>query len=205
MPMPFRSSSSSRPQYLVLDRLLSVFGTVVNGKGCDSQVWPRAIGGNNTCHKMRHNLSLTTVTYICMREHPHFHHGPTSSFLHYQPIQTPPSGLGSPVPLVKSSFGIIPLSRHSVDRSPRAFHSSTHNVVRASSFEVLNASVESRKLLFLDGILCFATRFGATVQHFGLLLKLRISFKQEGVQPPAHMAADKDAHTQCTYNTYTQE
>ena len=32
------------------------------------------------------------------------------------------------------------LSRHSVDRSLRAFHSSTHNVVRASCFEVLSAS-----------------------------------------------------------------
>ena len=53
------------------------------------------------------------------------------------------------MPLAKCSFGMIPLSRHSVDRSPRAFHSSTHNVARASCFEVLIASVESRKL-FLD-------------------------------------------------------
>ena len=44
---------------------------------------------------------------------------------------------GSSVPQAKCSFGMIPLSRHSVDRSPRAFHSSTHNVVRASCFEVL--------------------------------------------------------------------
>ena len=29
-----------------------------------------------------------------MRELPYFHHGPTSSFLHSQPIQTPPSGPG---------------------------------------------------------------------------------------------------------------
>ena len=41
--------------------------------------------------------------------------------------------LGSSGPLAKCSFGMIPLSRHSVDRSPRAFHSS-----------------ESR-MLFLDG------------------------------------------------------
>ena len=41
------------------------------------------------------------------------------------------------MPQAKCSFGMIPLSRHSVDRSPRAFHSSTHNVVRASCFEVL--------------------------------------------------------------------
>ena len=59
------------------------------------------------------------------------------------------------MPLVKGSFGMIPLSRHSVDRSPRAFHPCTHNVVRASCFEVLSASVESRKL-FLDGSLCLA-------------------------------------------------
>ena len=51
----------------------------------------------------------------------------------------------SSVPLAKWSFGIIPLSRHSVDRSPRVFHSSTHNVVRASCFEVLSACVESRQ------------------------------------------------------------
>ena len=65
---------------------------------------------------------------------------------------------GSSVPLAKCSFGMIPLSRHSVDRSPRAFHSSTHNVVRASCFEVLSASVESRKL-FLDVSLCLAGRW----------------------------------------------
>ena len=60
------------------------------------------------------------------------------------------------MPLAKCSFGMIPLSRHSVDRPPRSFHSSTHNVVRASCFEVLSASVESRKL-FLDGSLCLGT------------------------------------------------
>ena len=62
------------------------------------------------------------------------------------------------VTLAKFSFGMIPLSRHSVDRSPRAFHSSTHNVVRASCFEVLSASVESRKL-FLDGSQCLTGRW----------------------------------------------
>ena len=65
------------------------------------------------------------------------------------------------VPLAKCSFGMIPLSRHSVDRSPRAFHSSTHNVVRASCFEVLSASVESIKL-FLDVSLCSAGRWHLT-------------------------------------------
>ena len=56
------------------------------------------------------------------------------------------------MPLAKCSFGMIPLSRHSVDRSPRAFHSSTHNVVRASCFEVSSK-------LFLDGSLCLAGRW----------------------------------------------
>ena len=65
---------------------------------------------------------------------------------------------GSSEPLAKCSFGMIPLSHHSVDRSPRAFHSSTHNVVRASCFEVVRTSVESRKL-FLDGSLCLAGRW----------------------------------------------
>ena len=42
------------------------------------------------------------------------------------------------MPLAKCLFGMIPLSRHSVDRSARAFHSSTHNVVRTSCFEVVS-------------------------------------------------------------------
>ena len=61
----------------------------------------------------------------------------------------------SSVPLAKCSFGMIPLSRHSVDRSPRVFHYSTHNAVRACCFEVVSASVESINL-FLDGSLCLA-------------------------------------------------
>ena len=44
---------------------------------------------------------------------------------------------GSSVPLTKSSFGMIPLSRHSVDRSPRVFHASTHNVVRSTPYDHL--------------------------------------------------------------------
>ena len=52
------------------------------------------IGGITTCHKMRHSLSLPTVTNICMGELTHFHHSPTTSFLHSQPIQAPPSGPG---------------------------------------------------------------------------------------------------------------
>ena len=67
-----------------------------------------------------------------MGELPHFHHDPTTSFLHSQPIETPPSGSGliCAAGQYKCSFGMIPLSRYSVDRSPWAFHSSTHNVVR---------------------------------------------------------------------------
>ena len=62
------------------------------------------------------------------------------------------------MPLTNGSFGMIPLSRHSVDRSPRAFHSSTHNVLRASCFEVVSPSAESIKL-FLDGSRCLARRW----------------------------------------------
>ena len=50
--------------------------------------------GASTRHKMRHSLSLPTVTCICMRALPHCYNGPTTSFLHSQPIQTPPSGTG---------------------------------------------------------------------------------------------------------------
>ena len=51
-----------------------MFGTVDTGKGWNSQVCPRAIGGITTCHKVRHSLSLPTDTYICMGELPHFHY-----------------------------------------------------------------------------------------------------------------------------------
>ena len=79
---------------ILLDIFLPVLGTVDTRKSWHSQVCPRAIGGITTCHKMRHSLSLPTSKYICMGELPHFHHGPTTSFLHSQPIQTPPSGPG---------------------------------------------------------------------------------------------------------------
>ena len=62
------------------------------------------------------------------------------------------------MPLAKCSIGMIPLSGNSVDRSPGVFHSCTHNVVRASCFEVLSASVELRKL-FLGGSLYLAGRW----------------------------------------------
>ena len=44
--------------------------------------------------KTRLSLSLSAVMYICMRELHYFLHGPTSSFVHSEPIQTPPSGPG---------------------------------------------------------------------------------------------------------------
>ena len=88
-----------------------------------------------------------------MGELPYFHHiARQRSFCTLSRFKLLQVDQGSSVPLAKCSFGMIPLSRHSVDRSPRAFHSSIHNVVRASCFEVLSASVESRKL---DGSLCW--------------------------------------------------
>ena len=65
-----------------------MFGTIDTGKGWNSN-W-----GQSTRHEMRHSLSLPTVTHICMRELPPFHYGSTSTFLHPQPIKTPPSGPG---------------------------------------------------------------------------------------------------------------
>ena len=107
---------------------LPMFGTVDTDKAWHSQVCPPAIGG--TCHKMRHTLSLPTVTYICMRELSHFHHGATSSFLHSPLIQTTPNGPGFICATGQVLiWDVISHSRYSVDRSPRAFHSSTHNVV----------------------------------------------------------------------------
>ena len=92
-----------------------------------------------------------------MGELPYFHHSPTTSFLHSQPIQAPPIGPGLVCAAGQMFIWDDPskLSRHSIDRSPRAFRSSTHNVVRAFCFEVLSASVESRKL-FLDVSMCLA-------------------------------------------------
>ena len=127
--------------------LLLYVGTVDNGNGWDSQVCPRAIGFITTCYKMRHSrLSLCTVAYICMGELPYFH-DPTSSFLYSQPIQPPPSE-----PWLWLCRWMIPLSRHSVDRSQRASHSSTHTMVPASCFEVLRASMESRNMCVWQGV-----------------------------------------------------
>ena len=94
-------------------------------------------------------MSLPTVTYFCMRELPNFHHDPTS------PSQQIQSKLiqvdqGSSVPLAKCSFGMIPLSRYSVYRSPRAFHPSTHNAVRASCFEVFSALLSQESCFWME-------------------------------------------------------
>ena len=98
-----------------------------------------------------------------MRKLPHCHHGPTSSFLHSPPIQSPPNGPGFICAAGQMLiWDVISQSRHSVDRSPRAFHFSTHNVVRASCFEVVSASVGSIKL-FMGRSLCLAGRWSWSV------------------------------------------
>ena len=58
---------------ILLDRFLPVFGTVDTGNGWHSQVCPHAIGGINTCHKMRHSLS------VCHHSHMHLY-GRASTF-----------------------------------------------------------------------------------------------------------------------------
>ena len=135
-----------------------MFGTVDTGKGWKSQVCPRAIGGITTCHKMR-IVCLSPQSNTSVWESFHIfiiaRQRPFCTLSRFKLLQV---DQGSSVPLAKCSFGMIPLSRHSVDRSPRAFHSSTHNVVRTSCFEVLSASVESRKLS-LGESLCLAGRW----------------------------------------------
>ena len=95
---------------------LPVFGTVDIGQSWYSQVCPRAIWGITTCHKMRHSLSLTTVTHIMARQRP---------FCTLSRFNSSKWTRDHLCPLAKCSFGMIPLSRHSVDLSPRVFHSST--------------------------------------------------------------------------------
>ena len=79
-----------------------------------------------------HSMSLSTVTYICMRESLHIfimaRQRPFCTLSRFKLLHV---DHGLPA---KCSFGMIPLSRHSVNLSPRGFHSSTHNVVRASCF-----------------------------------------------------------------------
>ena len=75
-----------------------------------------------------------------MRELPHFHHGLTTSFLHHQPIQTPPSGPGlicaAGQVFISDDPSVTPLSW----LFTKGVHSPTKIVVRASCFEVFSAS-----------------------------------------------------------------
>ena len=97
-PSVFSVSAQSSPHNLhrVLDILLDssqclahlTLATVGIARSVHVQL------GASTRHKMRHSLSLPTVTCICMRALPRCYNGPTTSFLHSQPIQTPPSGPG---------------------------------------------------------------------------------------------------------------
>ena len=50
--------------YSQIDSSHTVFGAVDTGKDWNSQVCPRTIGDINTCHKMRHSMSLSAVTDI---------------------------------------------------------------------------------------------------------------------------------------------
>ena len=125
-----------------------MFGTVDIDKCWYSQVCPVAIGGIITCHKMRHR------GLVCL--YPQSRLFETASTFSLWPdivlsvLSADKLTRGSSVPLAKCSFGMIPLSRHSVDRSPRVLHSSTHNVVRASCFEVLSACVKTRSCFWME-------------------------------------------------------
>ena len=45
------------------------------------------LGAGITAHKMRHNLSLPqSHTSVDLGELPHFHHGPTSSYVHINSV-----------------------------------------------------------------------------------------------------------------------
>ena len=124
-----------------------MFVAVDAGKSLNRRVCPRASSGITTCHKMRHSLSLSPQSNTSVWDSFHIfimaRQRPFCNLSRFKLLQV---DHGSSVPLAKCSFGMIPLPRHSVDRSPRAFHSSTHNVVRASYFVVVSASVESIKL-----------------------------------------------------------
>ena len=119
----------------------------------------RPSGKNITkCNKMRHSLSLPTVTYICMGELPYFHHSPTTSFLHSQPIQAPPSGPG----FVCAGGQIFIWDDPSCHVSQLIVHQGCSTPLPTMWYDHLvlrlSASVESRKL-FLDGSLCLAGRW----------------------------------------------
>ena len=98
--LSFRISVSAHSSPHNLDRVIDI---LLDSSQCLAQLTLARVGiarsvhvqlGASTRHKMRHSLSLPTVTCICMRELPHFYNGPTTSFLHSQPIQTHPSGPG---------------------------------------------------------------------------------------------------------------
>ena len=91
-----------------------MFGTVDIGKGWHSQVCQRAIGGIYTCHKMRHSrLSPQSHTYVWESFHIFImaRQRPFCTLSRFKLLQV---DRGSSVPLAKCSFGMIPLSRHSV-------------------------------------------------------------------------------------------
>ena len=98
--LSFRISVSAHSSPHNLHRVIDI---LLDSSQCLAQLTLARVGiarsvhvqlGASTRHKMRHSQSLPTVTCICMRELPHFYNGPTTSFLHSQPIQTPPSGPG---------------------------------------------------------------------------------------------------------------
>ena len=157
-----------------------MFGTVDTGKGWPSQVCPRAIGSITTCYNMIHSLSLPTGTYICQQS---FHifiiarHLRLFTLSRFKLLHV---DQGSSVPLAKCPFGMIHLSRHSVERSPRALHSSTHSVVRASClrcFRWVKKAVSGWKpvlgralamewmsrVIFLEATVCVAGNISAYV------------------------------------------
>ena len=100
LSLSFRVSVSAQSSPHNLHRVLDI---LLDSSQCLAQLTLARVGiarsvhvqlGASTRHKMRHSLSLPTVTCICMRALPHCYNGPTTSFLHSQPIQTPPSGPG---------------------------------------------------------------------------------------------------------------
>ena len=127
---------------------------------------------------MIHSLSLPTFTYICMGQLSHFHPGrlrPFSTLSRFILLQVDQV---SSVPLAMCSFRMIPLSRHSVDRSQRAFHSSTHNVVRTTRWKaVLGGRWPWNGCLSVSGHLLGGSDLRCW-QPFGVC--------GEGLSPPVH-------------------
>ena len=105
-------------------------------------------------HKMVHSLSLSTVTYICMRELPHLHHGPTSSFLHSHPIKTPQSAPG----LICAPEQVFnwddPSITHSIPDNSPSFGRSLRLLDGVSVFWMESPSF-GRSLRLLDGVSVF--------------------------------------------------